>query len=608
MCGIAGFFDSHISQDDAPANLQTMLESISHRGPDARGVRNLHPLWLGHNRLSIIDLSEDGNQPMEYFDAVIIYNGEIYNYKEIRKSLQLKGYTFRTESDTEVILAAYTEYGEHCVEHFAGMWAFAIWDIKEEYLFCSRDRFGIKPFYYIHENDRFYFGSEYRALKSSPLFTKELNWNQVSRGLQLGWITYEDETYFQKIKSLPAACNLIYSNGKATIRHYWDLDSTKSTQFSFREKCERFEELFSDSIQLHMRSDVEVGACLSGGLDSSSIVSSVAKNFPDKAFRTFTIYYEGENEVDERPWVNEVLKKYPSLQAHFYKPSEDELIDAFELSVECSEVPMTGSSPVSQYFVMKLAKEHGMKVLLDGQGSDEFLAGYMHSFYRLIGGKLRRLNLLGACQELISHAGTQEMSFGKASDVFLKSVLSALFSENRLYSIEYRNYFPFLGPGNTIPFRLKNVGGSPLKKFLYHLLFNTSLPSLLHYEDRNSMAFSIESRVPFLDHRLVEYAFSLADDELISRGETKRILRKGLSGILPEAISRRKDKKGFVTPGEIKWLRGPLHFLIDSDMKNLDNLNLKKIHSVMERFKKGDNSQANFVWRIALLNYWIGRN
>lgn len=605
MCGIAGFFDSHISSEDANPLIQSMLESISHRGPDARGVKSIHPLTLGHNRLSIIDLSEDGNQPMEYFGATIVFNGEIYNYKEIRKELQLKGYEFRTESDTEVVLAAYREYGEACVEKFVGMWAFALWDNKEEFLFCSRDRFGIKPFYYIHENDRFYFGSEYRVLKLSPLFAKNLNWAQVSRGLQLGWIGYKDETYFENLKSLPPACNLVFANGKATVRHFWDISTKESYSGSFHEKSEAFRELFMDSIRLHMRSDVEVGACLSGGLDSSSIVSAVSKEFNSKPFKTFTIYYDGKNEVDERPWVNEVTNAYPNLAPHFYKPSENEIADAFSHAIIHAEVPMAGSSPLSQYFVMKLAKQEGMKVLLDGQGSDEFLAGYMHSFYRLIGGKMRNLNILGGLSEWRAHAKTQQMSFAKSTDVLFKSLLTAGLNENQLYSFEYHNYFPFLGPKQNTPFEFKHLTGSPLKKFLYHLIFDTSLPSLLHYEDRNSMAFSIESRVPFLDHRLVEFSFALDDTDLLHKGETKRVLRNAMEGIIPPAIAQRKDKKGFVTPGEIKWLRGSLSFLLESDFKQLDNLNLTVVQRLIKDFKKGDNRNANIVWRIVVLNYWL---
>ncbi len=608
MCGIAGFYDPKIASSDSPDVLQSMLASIAHRGPDARGMKSVGPLSIGQNRLSIIDLSEDGNQPMEYFGALIVFNGEIYNYKELKKELQLKGYEFRTQSDTEVILAAYREYGEHCVEHFVGMWAFALWDLKEEFLFCSRDRFGIKPFYFLHENDRFYFGSEYRALKKSALFSKEVNWAQVSRGLQLGWIDYHDETYFKNLASLPAACNLIFRNGKVSIRHYWDVATVTSSHGSFSEKCERFRDLFEDSIRLHMRSDVEVGACLSGGLDSSSIVSVVAREFPETEFKTFTIYYEGKNEVDERPWVNAVLRKYPKLSPHFLKPSEQDIAESFIDAINHAEVPIAGSSPLSQYFVMKLARQAGMKVLLDGQGSDEYLAGYMHSFYRHIGGYFRKLNIPGGISELNSHAAMQGMNFKKKADVFLKSLLTTGLSEKQLYSFEYRNYYPFLGPDQKTPLDFRRLKGSPLKKFLYNLVFTTSLPSLLHYEDRNSMAFSIESRVPFLDHRLVEYAFSLADDDLIHRGETKRILRNAMKGIIPEQIAGRKDKKGFVTPGEIKWLRGPLKFLLDADLKNLDGLDQRKIREVLTQFKKGDNSQANFVWRILVLNYWLERN
>ncbi|TAH42207.1 MAG: asparagine synthase (glutamine-hydrolyzing) [Bacteroidetes bacterium] len=608
MCGIAGFYDSHISPESAESLIQGMLKSIGHRGPDARSTRYIRPLSLGHNRLSIIDLSEDGNQPMEYFGAVIVFNGEIYNYKELRDDLRLKGYEFRTESDTEVILASYREYGEACVEKFVGMWAFALWDIKEEFLFCSRDRFGIKPFYYIHENDRFYFGSEYRQLKLCPLFSKELNWAQVSRGLQLGWIGFKDETYYSNLKSLPAACNLVFANGKATVRHYWDISTAESSKGSFYEKAERFRELFIDSVRLHMRSDVEVGACLSGGLDSSSIVSVVSKEFTEKKFKTFTIYYDGKNEVDERPWVNEVLKGNPNLSPHFLMPKEQDVAEVFDHALFHSEVPMAGSSPISQYFVMKLAKENGMKVLLDGQGSDEYLAGYMHSFYRLIGGKFRNLNFIGGISEWTNHAKVQQMNFSKRVDVLLKSILTTALSEKQLYTFEYRNYFPFLGPDQKTPFEFKHLNGSPLKKFLYHLMFNTSLPNLLHYEDRNSMAFSIESRVPFLDHRLVEFAFSLCDDDLIHKGTTKRILRKGLEGIIPDTIAQRKDKKGFVTPGEIKWLRGPLSFLLESDFKRLDNLDKKEIKNLIQEFKKGDNRNANLVWRVVVLDYWLKQN
>lgn len=609
MCGIAGIIDTNLNQDDATSLMNKMLASILHRGPDNSWQWLELPVVFGHNRLSIIDLSDNANQPMEYGDFIITYNGEVYNYLEVKKKLVAKGYAFTTKSDTEVILAAYKEYGENCVEYFVGMWAFAIWDKKKKNLFCSRDRFGIKPFYYIHQGNKFYFGSEYKPLKLTPIFRNGINQLQISRGLQLGWVTYHDETYFEVIKQIPAAHNLIFKDGNVTVKKYWDIDLTQKFNGSFEEKKNKFYELFIDSIKLHTRSDVEVGGCLSGGLDSSSIISAAVKNFPSSSFKTFTIFYEGENGVDERPWVNEVLKKYPQIDPDYFSPSENDLMENFEKAIYFADVPLTGSSPISQYFVMKLASQHKMKVLLDGQGSDECLAGYMHSFYRLLGGMSKNFNLLAATKTLLQHKKQQGFSFGKTVDVLLKSKLAAIFSEQSLYNLEYKNYFPFLTKQKFAhPFSLKNNAGTRLNNFLYHLTFNTSLPSLLHFEDRNSMAFSIESRVPFLDHRLVEFIFSLADEDKINQGETKYILRKSLAPILPETITNRKDKKGFVTPGEVKWLRGSLKFLVDADFNNIDFINQTKAKMVIEDFKKGNNKNANLVWRLAVLNYWLKNN
>ena len=607
MCGIAGFIDTKLSAEVAEKTIGAMLESIAHRGPDARSTWVNLPVVLGHNRLSIIDLSPDGTQPMHYFDSAIVFNGEIYNYIEVREELIQKGYKFSTQSDTEVILAAYREYGQSCVDKFLGMWAFALWDKKKNELFCSRDRFGIKPFYYILDNGRFYFGSEYKVLKQTPVFSNDLNLDQVSRGLQLGWVCYDDETYYSKLKSLPAAFNLTYSNGEAKINRYWDIDATKKCNLSLEEKYNEFRRLFLDSIKLHMRADVEVGGCLSGGLDSSAIAGSVARLFPEINFKTFTIYYEGKDEVDERPWVNEVLKENPSLKDFTFSPTDKDLVDNYEKAFYHADVPMAGSSPISQYFVMQLASKHGIKVLLDGQGSDEYLAGYMHSFYRLVGGLLAKGKMLKAHNQFYSHAGIQEFSVKKKIDSAAKSVLTIFKDENALYNFEYKNYFPFLSLNGKQSISLKNFNSTRLNQFLYHLTFNTSLPSLLQYEDRNSMAFSIESRVPFLDHRLVEFAFSLNDDDKFSQGITKKVLRKGLIDILPKIIIDRTDKKGFVTPGEVKWLRGPLKNLTEINYDHLPFIDREKTQKVVNGFIKGDNSNANLTWRIATLNYWISK-
>jgi asparagine synthase (glutamine-hydrolysing) len=608
MCGISGFVDGSLNSNEASAAISRMLESISHRGPDARETWIESPVVFGHNRLSIIDLSKDGNQPMHYKDTVIVFNGEIYNYIEVRDELEKAGYVFKTQSDTEVILVAYEAWGRDCVKKFIGMWAFALWDKKRRELFCSRDRFGIKPFYYIFSDGKFYFGSEYKALQQSPVFNNQININQVGRGLQMGWICYDNETYFECIQSLPAACNLVLENDKLNLEKYWSIDTITKFKGDDLEKQERFRSLFLDSIKLHMRADVEVGGCLSGGLDSSSIASAVSVLYPSTEFKTFTIYYDGKGDVDERPWANEVLKKYPTLKDYTFSPGDEEISEHFEKALYHADVPVTGSSPFSQYFVMQLAAQKKIKVLLDGQGSDEYLAGYMHSFYRLVGGLLSEWKSGTAIKEFNAHSNLQKFTIAKKTNAFAKSILAGVSSEQSLYELEYKKYFPFVMNDRRVNFHLNDVRGSRLNRFLYHLTTTTSLPSLLHFEDRNSMAFSIESRVPFLDHRLVEFAFSLQDSDKIKSGETKYILRKSLRGIVPDNILDRKDKKGFVTPGEIKWLRGPLNHLLDADFKNADFLDRSKVLSVIRDFRDGNDKNANLVWRLVILDKWMKLN
>jgi asparagine synthase (glutamine-hydrolysing) len=606
MCGFTGFIDPSLTADEAGLLMHPMLACINHRGPDFTDSWYNESVMLGHNRLSIIDLSDHGNQPMHYQDLVIIYNGEIYNYIEIKEELIEKDHNFVSSCDTEVILAAYKEWGSRCVEKFMGMWSFVIWDKTKKELFCSRDRFGIKPFYYILQGDKFYFASDYKPLKLSPLFTNELNLQQVSRGLQLGWIEYHDESYFETIKCLPPAHNLVFNNGTVSIYPYWDLEMSEVVDCSEEEKTTRFRELFFRSIAQHMRSNVPVASCLSGGLDSSAIVSGVQHLFPGKSYKSFSIYYDGKDDVDEREFIKEVVNKYPAVDPVYYTPSNDEIPEAFEKALYHTDVPATGSSFISQYFLMKLINKNNIKVVLDGQGADEYLAGYMHSFYRLIGEKIKNLNFPYAFKILNELSRQQNYSYKKKKDVFLKSFISAILPEQKLYRLEYERYYPFLVDGleKKIPFQLRNIAGSKLNNFLYNLIFTTSLPSLLHYEDRNSMAFSIESRVPFLDHRLVEFVFSLPDEDKISSATTKSILRKSLNNILPESITNRKDKKGFVTPGEVKWLRGPLKYLIENNQLP-DFINKVKAGKLLRDFNNGDNSKASLVWRLVVLNHWI---
>ena len=605
MCGIAGFIDSTLT--NGTTVLENMLQNIAHRGPDARHCYNHQSAFLGHNRLSIIDLSHEADQPMHLDNISIVFNGEIYNYLELKKELSESGIVFKTQSDTEVILHAYQKWGANCVNRFVGMWAFAIWNNKTEELFCSRDRFGIKPFYYIAQGLKFYFGSEYKALKASPLFSNEINTQQVSRGLQMGWICYRDETYFSKIIALPAGHNMLFNGRTGELKSYayWKLETGNYSSLSFEEKKQTFYALFADSIKLHMRSDVPVASCLRGGLDSSAIVSMIQHQNPGAVYKTFSIYYEGRNDVDERPFVKKVIEKYPSLEPHYFSPNDDLVQSHFHHALYHADVPSTGSSFISQYFLMKLIGENGIKVVLDGQGADEYLAGYMHTYYRMVADLLKKMQWLKAITLTRDLAKNQGLSGSKTLSHFGKSILSTFNNEHHLYSLEYKNYYPFLSADtSSAPFELEDQQGNKTDNFLYQLLFNTSLPSLLHYEDRNSMAFSIESRVPFLDHRLVEFCFTLNNEDKADTIFTKWIMRNALNGVLPHDITHRKDKKGFVTPGENKWLRGPLKHLLDVDFSRLDFLQQKKAGAILNDYKKGDNSKAVLAWRLATLAYW----
>jgi asparagine synthase (glutamine-hydrolysing) len=307
--------------------------------------------------------------------------------------------------------------------------------------------------------------------------------------------------------------------------------------------------------------------------------------------------------------VNEVVSKFKNIDPYYYSPSNQDVTDVFERALHHCDFPATGSSFISQYFLMQLISKNGIKVVLDGQGADEYLGGYMHSYYRLIGDMLSRFqwsnawNVTGLVGDNLGLSAVSRFSH------FGKSVLNSLLSEQQLYRLEYAHYYPFLVrqmSGKT-PFTLSTVGDSRLDRFLYNLLFSTSLPSLLHFEDRNSMAFSIESRVPFLDHRLVEFAFSLNDSDRVNGLSTKRILRESMKDIIPNAIYARKDKKGFVTPGESKWLHGPLSHLLDDSLKIPSFLDQNRVKALLKRYRNGDQSVSTIVWRLVVLMYWIKR-
>ena len=608
MCGIVGIIDTSSSLDELARIGAAMLEVTSHRGPDYRGTWSAPSVFLGHNRLSIIDLSSASNQPMTRAEHTLTYNGEIYNYIELRDELRSYGYTFSTTGDVEVILAAYDKWGTDCVRHFIGMWAFAIWDGGKRQLFCSRDRFGIKPFHYAEREGRLYFCSEIKGVKRSPLFRGGVNEAQVARGLYLGFMQHHTETYFNDIHILPAAHNMLWSDGAVRVWQYYDIETAAQDNASFGVHTDEFRALFLDSIKLTARRDVPLGVCLSGGLDSTSIACALANLGSEHEIRTFTAYYTGKGEVDERPFIDHVLQRYPQIEPHYISPSDTDVAQAIQRIAWLMDAPMPSSSYVSHYFVMQLAGQHGIKVALDGQGSDEIMGGYMHSMYRVLADEVRGGHIGTAFADLMAHRSRQSYSIPKTLSIAAKALLTAVRDEPSLYAMEFARTYPWLmrQAASEYPINIGMKSGTRLNAFLHNLIYVTLLPTLLHTEDINAMAFSIESRVPFLDHRLVQLCFSMPNDHKVDRGVTKKVLRAAMRGMVPDPVLDRRDKTGFTTPGHVVWLRGALSHLIDGDWSELDGfVDRAALRSVLARYRSGDNSEALFVWRLAMLRLWM---
>jgi asparagine synthase (glutamine-hydrolysing) len=602
MCGIAGFIDLSLEKTKAENVIEEMLLAIKHRGPDHTGFQIYEDgLVLGHNRLSIIDLSKVGNQPFENKHLSITYNGEIYNFKEIRKELEELGHRFRSETDTEVILAAFEEWGEKCVERFLGMWAFAIWDKERRELFCSRDRLGIKPFFYTWIRGCFYFASEIKALKKVADFDPSMDEDMVNMYLHMSWNTFGEKTCYRNVFQIEQATNLVLKDGVVIRKNrYWDLDVKKRIEgISEEEAIKGFKELFEDSIRLHMRSDVPVGALLSGGIDSSSIVSTVAALYPEVNLDTFSIYYTSERGMDERPFIDAVAAKYQNIHSEQKEPLEEEILGRMKYFFEDQDLPLLGSGFISNFLVLEMAKKKGLKVLLDGQGADEYLVGYLRSFFRIVSQNPLSIK---KWRMFRSHLDREGYGMKERIQRLIKVGVSVVLNDQRMHGIEYKIGRSFVGRRKNLPFKLPAFKGEKLNEFLYNLLFYTELPRNLYYADLYSMYFSIECRVPFLDHRLIEYVFALPDELKTKEGITKYILREAVKEYIPEEVYYRKDKKGFVTPGEVRWLRGSLSGeVVPSGVNFLDSSKEKR---VLEEYKEGKNKDAGLVWRLIFLRRW----
>lgn len=627
MCGIAGLLSKDV-RDLSPIFAMTAVQA--HRGPDGAGHvlfddRGRPNLWrepsdpcnehrgrlaLGHRRLSIIDCSEGGHQPMTYEDGRywITYNGEIYNYRELREELRAGGCAFRSESDTEVILAAYSRWGADCFARFNGMWALAIWDGVEQCLVLSRDRFGVKPLHFTKKGEALSFSSEIKGVLAGGSVPARANDQVIHDYLVHGTVNASDETFFEDVFAFPPGCYAVVSSRDLSIvpKAYWrlDLSAGEGREPSFEQACDTFRELIASAVSLRMRSDVPVGACLSGGLDSSTIVALMA-GMAKGPVHTFTARFP-EPEFDEWSWAQRMIDGV-GARGHVSEPSEAGLMSDFARLVWHQEEPFSSASLYAQWLVMRQAREAGIPVLLDGQGADEILGGYRKFYAFHVLGLLRQGRILDASREALAVMLKGDRGYWRWHEGarYLPGFL-----RRRSFEIER-----FLRPRAQALSTASDValGATPdIRQRQLLDLRRYSVPSLLRYEDRNSMAWSVESRVPFLDYRLVEFAIRLPVEHKLRAGQTKAVLRHGLRGIVPDAVLDRRDKMGFVTP-QSRWMNGALgeHFeamCLDS-APALDRwVDLRAIlYAWRNASPSGRQIAQSLVFRLGTLAQWMNR-
>ena len=555
MCGIAGLVDFRGDQDILK-RVTEMVSVISHRGPDGEGVVCHENVAIGHRRLAIIDLTDDAAQPMTNWsgDLVLSFNGEIYNYVELRAELTARGRQFRSQSDTEVLLQAYEEWGEECVTKLNGMWSFAIFDKCRNRFFCSRDRFGEKPFYFTQQRDGFYFGSEIRQLLK-VCEARTANRNLLNRFL-LGVVGEGvGDTFFEGIQKLPAGHNLTYDVTTRGLRisRYFELTFNRDVaRAGFGENLERFKYLFEDAVALRMRSDVKVGTCLSGGLDSASIAAYAAEMQRHSASGKFSaITAKSTEAANDESGFAELVVSYNDLKWIISQPTYNDFASTIAAVTRAQEEPFGSASIVMQYHVMKAASQSGIKVLLDGQGGDEVFMGYERYFVAHIRQLFRQLSWGAALSDLRSMGRNNAIM---DLSTFLKYLAYFSHAGIRRRRILRRSWFLRDKPEDIA--EVRNYARAMRSPFLLQKfeLDTANLPPLLRFEDKNSMSHSIETRLPMLDPRLVEFGCSLPVEHKMQDGWSKYILRRGMEGRIPDAVCWRRDKIGFEAP-QISWTR-----------------------------------------------------
>jgi asparagine synthase (glutamine-hydrolysing) len=625
MCGLYASVGFQPEQD--------RIQVVAHRGPDGSGWQTFHsnagPIAIGHRRLAIIDTSGAGIQPMVYqADRYhLVFNGEIYNYLELREELKALGHTFSTQSDSEVLLAAFAEWDRACLNRLIGMFAFVIWDNVAHRMFVARDRFGIKPLYVFAGKEGIAFASEIKQLLGLRGQTGRMNLARVHDFLAFGLSDHSSETMFEGIAQLQPGCFITIDatcawNGSYQSNRWYAIPEPVNLDLSEEDAAAYFQELLTTSVRMHLRSDVPVGSCLSGGLDSSSIVCLMAdllRAEHEKA-RTHTVSACFEvKAVDERRFMDAVVSQTDALP-HYTFPSADDVLQSAQEITWHQDEPFGSTSIFSQWCVFKEAKRCGIKVMLDGQGADEQLAGYHSAFRYHAAGLVRRGQLL----QLVRTIAERQRAHGVSAVVQLIHLLGTLAPKAvRRYTTMHRASrghsgwlnsealagFDWCQDGISIA-SLSN--GLPQATDISTLClvqtFASNLQMLLHWEDRNSMAHSIEARVPFLDHRLVEFSLALGNHHKIVGADTKRVLRQAMAGVLPGIVRERRDKIGFATPEET-WFRGPLKGAIvegvESTLKRFPQLlNVEGTRQHVARMLNGQTTMDFSLWRIVNVGIW----
>ena len=595
---------------------KSVIRIVAHRGPDGEGWRRMDtphgPLIMAHRRLAVIDTSDSGSQPMSYGDGRfwVVFNGMIYNYIELRAELQKMGHIFKNFTDTEVLLAAYAEWGERALDRFNGMFAFVIWDKKKQIIFAARDRYGVKPLFWTRCDNGIAFASEIKQFTALEKFSANLDYERAYDFLTFGVTDHHSETIFAGVNQIRGGeCISIkltqgsFDDSFAVKR--WYHKPVPDTQVcSGEEAIQKLYGLLKDSVHVRLRSDVEFGFGLSGGIDSSSIVS-LAQIPGDRKRMTVSACYEDKS-VDERFFIN-LVNKHANTKPIYVFPDGKELVRDLDQLVWHMDGPFTSTSMFAQWSVFKAAKKQGIKVMLGGQGADEQLCGYHSAFAPFYADLLRS----GYWLQLFKETSAERRRHG-TSLLWQVSALGASVLPQQLREIVRRvrkTHRPFWLNGEVIQnFKSPLTETHCLNDFINSQIFEAGLPMLLRYEDRNSMAHGIESRLPFMDHRVVELNVGLGSKDKIVDGETKWLLRRAMDKVLPKEITNRQDKIGFSTP-EYAWLSGPAKVLVEQGIREaierFPNLfDAKELNNLKDGVLGGYVPFDFTLWRIICLSIW----